>query len=442
MPVESGGSAVDERVERSDQAVATTGRYLVVLSDDVHGDDSAIDETLQSVASVTNIARTSDYGASALDVGQAGAADATVFSELGIAVVTADPDQGPSVMAAAEGDPRVIAVEPERVLYAIDESPLSADYLRGYRDAASNLYEQAVGSTTEAAVEATAGAFADTAELTWGLQATKVPKSKQSGNGIRVAVLDTGLDLQHPDFAGRTITPQSFVPGEAPQDGHGHGTHCCGTSCGPKAPAGSRRYGIAFEAELFVGKVLSNQGSGPDTNILAGISWALRNNCRVISMSLGANIQTVSAAYEAVGRRALAAGTLIVAAAGNNASRRFGNPGFVGVPANSPSILAVAALDSQLQIADFSARSNPAAGGQVDIAAPGVDVYSSWPLPTRYKSISGTSMATPHVAGISALWSESTGATGSALWLAVVQAARRLQLPAVDVGAGLARAPH
>ncbi|HEX6699124.1 MAG TPA: S8 family serine peptidase [Gaiellaceae bacterium] len=413
------------------------------MSDEVHGDDSAIDETLRSVAPVSNIARTSDFAASALDVGETGAADATVFSELGIAVVAADPEGGPSLLAAAEADPRIIAIEPERVLYAIDESPpLSTDYLRGYRDAVSHLYDQtAPAGASEAAVEA-AAAFADTSELTWGLQATRVAKSHRSGTGIRVAVLDTGLDLHHPDFAGRAITPQSFVPGEAPQDGHGHGTHCCGTSCGPKAPAGTRRYGIAFEAEIFVGKVLSNQGSGPDTNILAGMSWAIANGCRVISMSLGANIQTVSAAYEAVGRRALAAGTLIVAAAGNNASRRFGNFGFVGIPANSPSIMAVAAVDSQLQIADFSARSNPMTGGQVDISGPGVAVFSTWPMPNRYNTISGTSMATPHVAGISALWSEATGAIGSALWSTVVQAARRLHVPAVDVGAGLARAPH
>jgi subtilisin family serine protease len=103
--------------------------------------------------------------------------------------------------------------------------------------------------------------------------------------------------------------------------------------------------------------------------------------------------------------------------------------------------MAVGAIDSRLAIADFSARSNPVAGGQVDIAAPGVAVYSSWPMPTRYNTISGTSMATPHVAGLAALWSEATGATGPALWSAVAQAARRLQLQSVDVGVGLAQAP-
>ena len=183
-------------------------------------------------------------------------------------------------------------------------------------------------------------------------------------------------------------------------------------------------------------------GRGTDTNIIAGIAWALTNGCRVISMSLGADIRTVSMAYETIGRRALARGALIVAAAGNNARRSIGNVGFVGVPANSPSIMAVAAVDSQMRIADFSARSSPVVGGQVDIAGPGVAVYSSWPMSRRYNTISGTSMATPHVSGIAALWSEATGATGAALRSGVIQAARRLQLPSVDVGAGLAQAPQ
>ena len=439
---ESGDHGGDGGVMRSDRTVATTGRYLLVMSDEVHGDEAATADALRSVAGVTSIASTSDFEASALDVGQASTADATVFAELGVAVVAATNDRTSSMIAAATVDPRIIAVEPERVLYAIDDPALlSVDYLRGYRDAADNLYEQSSDGVSQTAVDQ-AAQFADTPTFTWGLQATKVSTSSKTGAGVSVAVLDTGLALDHPDFAGRRITSQSFVPGEQVMDGHGHGTHCVGTSCGPAAPSPSRRYGIASSADIFVGKVLSNQGSGPDTNILAGMSWAIASGCRVISMSLGANLPTVSVAYEAVGRRALAAGTLIVAAAGNNATRRFGNPGFVGVPASSPSIMAVAAVDSALDIADFSARSNPVAGGQVDIAAPGVAVYSTWPMPDRYNTISGTSMATPHVSGIAALWSEATGATGTALWSALVQAACRLSVSSVDVGAGLANAPQ
>ncbi len=133
------------------------------------------------------------------------------------------------------------------------------------------------GGTVPAPIagQARAAAFNESA-VTWGLQATRVPESNWSGRGIKVAVLDTGFELNHPDFAGRTINSQSFVPGEAVQDGHGHGTHCIGTSMGPRVPDPLPRYGIAFEADIFVGKVLSNQGSGDDGDIFAGINWAIQ----------------------------------------------------------------------------------------------------------------------------------------------------------------------
>jgi subtilisin family serine protease len=227
------------------------------------------------------------------------------------------------------------------------------------------------------------------------------------------------------------------------QDGHGHGTHTAGTACGVLHPGSGRRYGIAYGAQLFIGKVLSNAGSGPDGGIIAGINWAVTNNCQVISMSLGSPVapgEAFSPIYENLARRALAAGTLIIAAAGNE-SHRPAEIEPVGRPANSPSVLAVGAVDSALRIATFSNGGINPNGGGVDLAGPGVAVYSSWPMPTRTRIISGTSMATPHVAGIAGLWAQARSLTGGALWQALTSSALRVPLQSRDVGSGLVQAP-
>jgi subtilisin family serine protease len=338
-------------------------------------------------------------------------------------------------------------------MYAISNIVINGDtanYLQGYKEGVTHLVDNLSNGGVTLGQQLTTSAFTDGA-TTWGLQATKVVSSRYSGAGIKVAVLDTGLDLTHPDFAGRNITKRSFISGEDVQDLQGHGTHCVGTACGalnPPDPSFPMRYGIAHQAEIFAGKVLSNQGSGSDGGILAGIDWAINNGCQIISMSLGAVTRPgtpFSPIYEEVAKRALSRGTLIIAAAGNSSSR----PGLinpVGRPANCPSIMAVAALNSQLQISFFSDGSINPDGGGVDIAGPGVDVYSTWstkavPTPLRYRTISGTSMATPHVAGIAALHAEATGKRGLELWALLMQNAQRLSLPSVDVGVGLAQAP-
>jgi subtilisin len=392
---------------------STTGRYLLVISDELFGDDEASRELVREVSGVQDVVSTRDPGINALD--PAATTGALLFAELGVAVVTVAPDRVGASGLFEPADDRLLAVEPERVVHALQEAA-------------------PVDPEQEAA-------FTDDAVATWGLHATGVLDAPESGAGVTIAVLDTGIDLQHPDFAGRDITTRSFVDGETAQDVQGHGTHCAGTMAGPLDPAQGRRYGIAYGARLLVGKVLNDGGSGTDADILAGMSWAISAGAQVISMSLGADQRAISTAYETVGRRALAAGTLIVAAAGNNARRSQGNPGFVGVPANSPSILAVAAVDSTLAVADFSASASNVGGGEIDIAAPGVAVYSSWPLPRRTNTISGTSMATPHVAGIAALWAERSGARGRGLWDEIVGAAQSLGGPAQDVGAGLVQAP-
>ena len=413
----------------------TTGRFVVVFEEE--GDPGPL---LENLAGMSTIAYSGDYDLTAMDMAETAGADALVFTNLGIAVVTLDSDQAEALNSSEAARGQVLSIAPELVHHVMP----GGGYLDGYRDGVSDLAARMAGAGTEIAgdyePESRPSRFEDDDEATWGLRATRALGSDATGEGIRVAVLDTGMDLKHPDFAGRSITSQSFVPGQRVQDGHGHGTHCIGTACGPRSPSGTRRYGVAHKAEIFVGKVLSNEGYGDDAGILAGIEWAVANECPVISMSLGADVPESHPPYNVAGRRALRRGSLIIAAAGNNANRP-GDPGFVGAPANSPDIFAVGALDNRLRMAWFSARSLPGRGGQLDIAGPGVDVYSAWPMPKRYNTISGTSMATPHVAGVAALWAQVTGRRGLELWATLMKESRRLDRQSADVGAGLALAP-
>jgi subtilisin len=174
---------------------------------------------------------------------------------------------------------------------------------------------------------------------------------------------------------------------------------------------------------------------------LEGIEWAVVNGCSVVSMSLGAQ-GPVSIAYETAGQRALDAGTLVIAAAGNESTR----PGFiapVGRPANSVSVLAIAALDEALNIAGFSNGGTLDDGGQIDLAGPGVRIFSAAPHQTGLVRKSGTSMATPHVAGLAALYAQAFPASrGLALKALLLQNAKRLSLPSTDVGSGLVQAPQ
>ncbi len=442
--------------DAGDSETEFTGRYIVTFREE------AVKEGLAAIANaagVRNLANAADYEQNALDAQQAADAGGGILDQLGIAVFDAPPDAVANVADASAGDSPILSVEQERVMHILpDPGPgsgqgggsanVSLDYLKGYADALADFHKRLSTGETAAAAgaapSAAAACLSDNDDATWGLQATGAVSSSYTGRGIRVAILDTGFDLQHPDFAGRSITSQSFISGEEVDDKNGHGTHCTGTSCGPRSPSNVPGYGVAPDARIFIGKVLSNAGRGGDMGILAGINWAVANKCHVINMSLGASVRTRSTAYETAGQRALGSGSLIIAAAGNNARRSEGNPGFVGRPANSWSIMAVGAVDSCLQIANFSARTSGVSGGEVDIAGPGVAIFSSWPLdkePGKYRSINGTSMATPHVAGVAALLAEAYQAEGPMLYYLLVALAQRLELASVDVGAGLVIAP-
>lgn len=398
-----------------------TGRYLVTYR------EGMAEEGAQALRSrAFRMADARDFADQAVTPEDTGDAEALNFPEIGVALVSgaALATRGMGAFQEVAADSPIEAVEPEYFVFAD-----SADYLRGFLSAASTIARDlkavpapAPGEPPEEEVEP------EVLGATWGLVRCRVPWSVRSGLGIKVAVLDTGMDLGHPDFHGRAIFTRSFV-GQPVQDLHGHGTHCIGTAAGPKAPAGSTpRYGIAYAAQIFVGKVLTNSGSGTGAGVLAGMNWAIANRCQVISMSLGSQ-SPVQAAYTAAGSAALANGCLIIAAAGNAAAT-------TGAPANSPTILSVASLDPTLAPSSFSNF------GKIEIAAPGRDVFSSWPRPIRYRTISGTSMATPHVAGCAALWAQTSASMrGATLWRKLQSTARRLPFPTARVGAGLVQAP-
>ncbi len=414
------GLSIDELLlaaqQRGDDSLET-GRFLVTFKDGaLERGDAVFRKRGMRVADAR------DFGAQALEMGALGDADAVIFPEIGVALVGGGDMAATAfgALEAAVAENPLQIVEPEYFVFA---EGISSDYLRGFRRAveaiSADFGEPALEDSSETV---------QVQGATWGLAACRVPASAFTGQGIKVAVLDTGMDLAHPDFAGRSITAATFV-GQLPQDLHSHGTHCIGTACGPQAPAGTTpRYGIAFRSNIFVGKVLSNSGGSVGGSVLAGMNWAIANRCEVISLSLGSQAP-VQAAYTNAGAAALQKGLLMIAAAGNAASN-------TGAPANSPSIMAVASLDNNLQPSAFSSF------GKIEIAAPGRDVYSSVPRPTRYGYKSGTSMAAPHVAGCAALWAQSNPALrGQALWNRLLATARALPVPANRVGRGLVQAP-
>jgi subtilisin len=431
----STSSSVDEMLlaalERGGDSLET-GRYLITYK------EGAAAEGLQTLEAFgMRIADARDFADQAVVFESVGDADVVSFPEIGVALLGGDAarERSLSAQVADSSDTLIESIDPEVFVFAdqylqgfsTQTETAANEYLRGFLRASELIANDLrLGSAVQPAPAEEEEVLALGA--TWGLRACRVPTSTRSGAGIKVAILDTGLDLGHPDFAGRPIVSQQFV-GQPVQDLHSHGTHCTGTACGIKTPPGvTPRYGIGHRASIFIGKVLSNSGSSVAGSVLNGINWAIANRCAVISMSLGSPVGP-QPFYTAAGQSALNNGLLIVAAAGNNAA-------FTNAPANSPTIFAVASLDSTLSPSSFSCF------GKIEIAAPGRDVFSSVPRPTRYGTKSGTSMATPHVAGCAALWAEtSPNMRGMNLWNRLRTAARPLPFPASRVGAGLVQAP-
>jgi subtilisin family serine protease len=408
-------------------AALETGRRIVTFRPD------AIAEGRASLNDISpgNIAMSSDFEGQDVDADAVSGASALVFEELGVAIL--DESSGLAVADFAEGATATSAFsanEPE--IFMFPSGMDAAEYLRGFAAAAARIRDDLAGAADPGS-DAADDPAVSVLGATWGIAAVRAGTSRYSGNGIKLAILDTGFDFRHPDFAGRPIVHKSFIAGQTTQDGQGHGTHCTGTAAGPRAPAGNiPRYGVAYAASIFIGKVLSNTGSGNSASVLGGMNWAIANRCEVISMSLGGGGGPY-AYYTQAGQQALNAGCLIIAASGNDSNR----PGVIrpaGAPANSPTIMACAALDPNLRVAYYSN------GGPIEIAGPGSSVYSAVPMPVRYGVKSGTSMATPHAAGCAALLAQASGLRGNALRSALRARARALGLPVSDLGSGLVQA--
>lgn len=227
------------------------------------------------------------------------------------------------------------------------------------------------------------------------------------GKGEKVAILDTGIDDTHPDLKDQIAAEQSFVPDQAVTDKHGHGTHVASTIAGTGAASNGDYKGVAPGAKLLIGKVLSNEGSGADSWIIAGMEWAKAQGADVVSISLGSTVPDdgTDPMAQAVNNLSANGGPLYVIAAGNAY-----DAGSIGSPGSAAAALTVAAVDKQDGRADFSSM-GPLSGSYAlkpDMSAPGVDITAarSQALASgsgMYQTMSGTSMATPHVAGAAAI---------------------------------------
>lgn len=308
----------------------------------------------------------------------------------------------------------------------------------------------------------------------WGFDATGASRTTLDGSPAKVAVLDTGIEASHPAFEGVQIEQRDFS-GDGNGDQNGHGTHCAGTVLGRDV---GQRIGVARGVtHLMVGKVLRNDGDGESGMIFEAMQWAISGGANIISISLGfdfpgmvaqlvdegwpADLATSNALeayrgnlrmFDAImgmnrAQSAFGGEALVVAAAGNE-SRRDHNKDWriaASLPAAASDVISVAAVGRSaggLQVADFS-------NSFAVICGPGVDITSAWPG-HGLSTISGTSMACPHVAGLAALWWHKIGSEGRRPTAANVRAAllRSATLDGLtgadleaDYGQGLATAP-
>ncbi|CAM5340997.1 S8 family serine peptidase [Streptomyces violaceorubidus] len=267
-----------------------------------------------------------------------------------------------------------------------------------------------------------------------------------TGKGVTVAVLDSGVDAGHPDLAGRIAQSRSFIPGEEVADRHGHGTHVTSTVGGSGAASDGKEKGVAPGATLAVGKVLDDEGFGSESEIIAGMEWAARDvDADIVSMSLGSTEPSdgTDPMAEAVDTLSRETGALFVIAAGNT-----GSPSSIGSPGAADAALTVGAVDSADQAAWFTSA-GPRYGDNAlkpDLSAPGVGILAARSRLAEgsgdYTSMDGTSMATPHIAGVAALLAEEhPDWSGARLKDALMSTSKELDASVYQLGAGRVSVP-
>ncbi|GAB2973610.1 S8 family serine peptidase [Saccharothrix stipae] len=264
-------------------------------------------------------------------------------------------------------------------------------------------------------------------------------RAGHTGKGVKVAVLDTGVDQDHPDLAGHEVAERNFTDDPDATDGVGHGTHVAATI----ASSGARYKGVAPDADLLDGKVCVVSGC-QESAIVAGMQWAAEQGADIVNISLGGGDTTeLDPLEEAVNTLSARTGVLFVVAAGNNS-----RPETISSPGSADAALTVGAVDRQDGIAPFSSRGPRVGDGAVkpDITAPGVDIVAArsssgtigTPVGDGYVAMSGTSMATPHVAGAAAVLAQQhPDWSGAQIKAALVASARsNPALTAFDQGSG------
>ena len=265
------------------------------------------------------------------------------------------------------------------------------------------------------------------------IQAPRVWSDGLSGEGVRIGIVDTGIDLHHPDFAGRVIGTADFT-GEGLADRHGHGTHCASVAAGSGAASGGRSRGVAPEASIYAAKVLRSDGLGMMSDVMAGVEWAVSQGVQIISLSLGGiGPSDGTDALSDMCNAAVEAGVIVVTAAGNDGPHSY----TIGPPGAAKQVITVGAVNDADQMAVFSSRGPTADGREKpDIVLPGVNIVAARAQDTNpgtivddnYVDASGTSMAAPHAAGLCALLLQAEPE------LTPADVKRRLMETALDIG--------